>query len=203
MSAFLGPIHHWLFRKIHFQNDMTNKIVEFCELRDGSLRLREKLRQQYGELEHTPLEKIIDSANIHGWLQKRVVMVESRLADAVTSVLKKDKGLMPELEKLAFTFGKENTMTEITGAKNWFSFLNNVLLDGMPCDHANEVLSQDSEEVTWKRNLCVHKDYWDAAGGNIDNYYTLRDALIKGILNGSGYGYQKLEDSTYKIKKAV
>ena len=28
MSAILGPIHHWLFRKIKIQNDLTNAIIE-------------------------------------------------------------------------------------------------------------------------------------------------------------------------------
>ena len=27
MSAILGPIHHWLFRKIKIQNDLTNVLI--------------------------------------------------------------------------------------------------------------------------------------------------------------------------------
>ena len=27
MSAILGPIHHWLFRKIKIQNDLTNALI--------------------------------------------------------------------------------------------------------------------------------------------------------------------------------
>ena len=27
MSAILGPIHHWLFRKIKIQNDLTNAVI--------------------------------------------------------------------------------------------------------------------------------------------------------------------------------
>ena len=28
MSAILGPIHHWLFRKIKIRNDLTNALIE-------------------------------------------------------------------------------------------------------------------------------------------------------------------------------
>ena len=31
MSAILGPIHHWLFRKIKIQNDLTNAIIDVAK----------------------------------------------------------------------------------------------------------------------------------------------------------------------------
>ena len=30
MSAILGPIHHWLFRKVKIQIDLTNAIIEWA-----------------------------------------------------------------------------------------------------------------------------------------------------------------------------
>ena len=202
MSAFLGPIHHWLYKKIQFQNSLTNRIVEYCDARDG-LGLADSLTAEYGELEQEPLESIIDGTNIHGWLQERVSIVEYRLAAAVTEICEKEPDAMPGLEELVFEFGKENKPAGIENAKAWFDCFNDTLLDGMPCDRANEAISESEEEVVWRRAVCVHKSYWDAVDGDIDNYYSLRDALMKGMMDGSGFAYEKEAADTFRIKRGA
>ena len=71
----------------------------------------------------------------------------------------------------------------------------------MPCDHANLVISQDANEVIWKRNVCVHEDYWNEVGGDIKNYYLLREEFLKGFITGAGAVYVKQDETTGKIKK--
>lgn len=201
MSAFLGPIHHWLFRKIQFQNELTNRILDFYDRQDNNLPLTQELKSQYGELEQQHLENIIDGANIHGWLQERVSMVESRLAYLVALLLQKEQDALNIIERISFEFGKEHKVTDAVDAKELFRYFDNILLDGMPCDHANEVVNSDEHAVTWKRNLCVHQQYWDKVGGDITQYYLLRDALIEGILCDSLFQYQKSEDDIYTLKR--
>lgn len=41
-----------------------------------------------------------------------------------------------------------------------YKLLSDSLLDGMPCDHANVLITESDEEVIWKRNTCVHNNYW-------------------------------------------
>ena len=86
MSAILGPIHHWLFRKIQFQDALTGEILRKAKEKgyDG-----EKLSRvdEMGTLPQGELGNIIDSANIHGWLQGKIALVERRLAAGVKIML--------------------------------------------------------------------------------------------------------------------
>lgn len=201
MSAFLGPIHHWLFRKIQFQNELTNRIIDIYDKQNIDLQLATKLNEQYGRLEQQPLAEIIDEANIHGWLQERVSVVEYRLADLVTTLLKHDQNNLTAIEQICIEFGREHKAVDTDNAPELFQYFDDLLLDGMPCDHANEVTERLYDEVIWQRNICVHQQYWDETGGDANNYYLLRDALIKGMLDGSSFIYEKLEDNTYTLRR--
>ena len=64
MSAFLGPIHYWLYNKIRFQEDLSDSILEAAKAKgwDES----GKLQENYTICELKPLEELIDLADIHG-----------------------------------------------------------------------------------------------------------------------------------------
>ena len=34
MSAFLGPIHYWVFNKVQLQEEMVNRLIEFSNKED-------------------------------------------------------------------------------------------------------------------------------------------------------------------------
>ena len=85
-------------------------------------------------------------------------------------------------------------------ASDAYKVISDCLLDGMPCDHANAVIEESEEKVIWKRNVCVHQNYWDEVGGNIDNYYKFREAFIKGALQGTSLDYEKVDEITNVIK---
>jgi hypothetical protein len=202
MSAFLGPIHYWLYRKINVQNQMVEEVLKFIKENNIPLDLRQQMDDQFGTISDRPLEEQIDTSNIHGWLQEQVSVVEYRLAYAVTKLVSE----FPELfDKLSGSFenaGREITeLTMNSNAKDIFQYLNDVLLDGMPCDHANTLVSGEDNEVVYRRNLCVHEEYWNSLGGNIDNYYLLRESFIKGLLEPAGGAFEKLDEITSRISK--
>ncbi len=201
MSAFLGPIHYWLFNKIKFQNEETEKIVDYFNNKYPNLNLKKTLNEKFNALEDLPLEDIINTNNIHGWLQERVSLVEYRFAYAIAYLLKENGNYMEEIEDLSFKYGKDHNASHLKSADLIFKYLSDTLLDGMPCDRANEIISHDETVVKWKRNLCVHKPYWDEIGENVEIYYLLRDKLIEGILDGSKFSYEKSDDNIYSIKE--
>jgi hypothetical protein len=73
----------------------------------------------------------------------------------------------------------------------------------MPCDHANSLVENSDDRLVWKRNLCVHEDYWAAVGADISIYYRLREAWIKGLVDVSGFTFKKIDSVTYSIEKAA
>ena len=79
MSAFLAPIHYWLFNKIRQVEQREQKLFEQASEMCGSSaeELREQVWQSYGSpLPEKDLSEMIDQSNIHGWLQKQINIVE-------------------------------------------------------------------------------------------------------------------------------
>jgi len=200
MSAFLGPIHFWLYNKIKIQNDIVEDILDLSE--NMGLDLRKGLYEKYGDGDLKTLDEVIDVGNIHGWLQNQISMVEYKLAFAVTEVLSKNPEKIEDIEEIFKRNGAEHsTLSNESTIEEAFKAINDTLLDGMPCDHVNAIVNQDENEAVWKRYECVHSKFWDAAKGEVSTYYTLRDEFIEGLLSTANINYEKLDDTTYKISR--
>ncbi len=204
MSAFLGPIHFWLYKKIQLQAQLVDEIVNLGKEK-GFSDLDTYLNETYGIIENRPLEEMIDEGNIHGWLQAKVAIVESRLAESVTMLLKKDESSLADIEKLFFAHGEKQgeilAREEGITLSSIYKAIGDLLLDGMPCDHAVQLIKNEVDEVVWKRVGCVHRAYWQQVGGDVDNYYVLREAWLKGFTEALGVNYIKDDALTYRITR--
>lgn len=201
MSAFLGPIHFWLYNKIKIQNEIVEETLDYAT---NSLNnnMRDDLYNKFGDGDLKPLDQVIDVTNIHGWLQERVNQVEKKLAYTVTELTKNNpenfqiiKDIFKSKGAEVSTFEKDSSLDEI------YKAINDTLLDGMPCDRANSVVSQEDNEIIWKRNVCVHQQYWDDVQGDINDFYKLRDEFIEGLLSVTDVKYVKLDETTSRIYK--
>jgi hypothetical protein len=202
MSATLGPIHYWLFTKIKVQNSIVEQILSSIESKEFYLDIKNKLDQQFKSIDNRPLEELIDTTNIHGWLQECVSIVENRLAYVVTNLLKEDSKAIDNLMILFKNAGRgASSLNKDASIQEIYKEFGDTLLDGMPCDHVNTVVSQHNEEVVWKRNVCVHEQYWVSVGGDIRNYYLLREEFMKGMLSDVDASFEKIDEITSKIEK--
>lgn len=201
MSAFLGPIHFWLYNKIQIQQGMVEDILALSgDLAPG---LREELDTRYGVSETRPLDEVIDVENIHGWLQKCISQTEYKLAYAVTFLTEKDPEIIKKIESIFQRKGKEiATSINTDNAAEVYKAVSDSLLDGMPCDSVNTVVEESHEKVVWRRNICVHKKYWEEVGGDINVYYFLREAFLRGFLSGTSLVYEKVDEATNMIKRS-
>ena len=193
MSAFLGPIHYWLYRKIQLQESLSEAMLSSILSGKERIALENKLNTTYGIVERRPLEDVIDNGNIHGWLQGQIGIAEKRFAAAVTEILHDDPTKIEGLKQVAYQLGLQNPLPAANDAQGIYRSLNDVLLEGMPCDHVNEILEQRAERVLWHQTVDLHLPFWDAVGGKIENYYLLRGAFILGSLSGSGFSFQQID----------
>lgn len=195
MSAFLGPIHHWLYRKVIIQNQFADRLVEGL--------LQEERCEAENEQFQKPLEEIIDEMNIHGWLQDKVSFVERKLAMVVTNCIKEEVATIEQLVERAYQIGcmnaKQENITKELHAAEAYQFLQDTLLDGMPCDHVNQVVSRSEDSVVWKQTCEIHQKYWDEVQGNIEHYYLLRNAFIKGLFADTGLQYRIVEQNQFEL----
>ena len=144
---------------------------------------------KYGMPVEGKLEDEINHSNIHGWLQEKIKSVESRLAYIITELLKNDVLKQEEIEdvfyKNAFNTGKELNISEYS-PQNVFNLIFDFMLEGMPCDRVNEIVENSDTMIQWKTTREIHKQYWDVVGGDVNEFYSLRDSWIEGFLKGIG-----------------
>lgn len=202
MSAFLGPIHTWLFTKIRFQDQLHKAIIEDYE-KDKDHTLSCQLDRRYGILEEGELKDIIEEGNIHGWLQERVSLVENRLAFLVTQILQIKPEYMDRIKEITFEVGRLNAISNESNVHSAYKMLDDLLLNGMPCDHVNEIVQESEDTLIWTQTKNIHKSYWDSIGGDVENYNKIRESLIAGLLSKSGITIKKTTDQTYELRKVV
>jgi len=202
MSAFLGPIHFWLYNKIQIQQELLEKILSSTN--DLFQNLKDELDKRYGISETRPLEEVIDQGNIHGWLQSSISQIEYKLAYGVTYIIKNNPDVLSKIEAIFETKGEErSSMISENNAAEAYKAISDCLLDGMPCDHANIVLEENEENVIWERDTCVHIKFWEEVDGDISIYYSLREAFIRGALKKTQLVYEKVDEATNIIRRTT
>ena len=205
MSLFLGKIHYCLYNKILWFENLEIEITRWAK--EENLPIQKwtmDMDQKYGELTGgRPLEDIIDTSNIHGWLQGRILVVEGRQAYLVTQILSKNAQYKDSLIKLFQTQGRaaasKYSIADLNTPEEVYNALNDFILEGMPCDRVNEIVHSDNEEIRWKRTTCLHSEHWSVVGGNVAVFYELREAWIQAFINALNKKYEKVSDDMQRI----
>jgi len=201
MSAILGPIHHWLFRKIKIQNDLTNAIIDVAKDKELNVAPLADIDEKFGSLPEGDLGNIIDPTNIHGWLQDKIAIVERRLAYVTKTLTDNNPDAIGVICECAREFGVKNAVEADATPADGFEYYENTFVSGMPCDGVNMVVNEDSDEITWQETVDIHKQYWDEVGVDVALFYEIRNAMIEGVFAGSDLSYYNLGNGSYKLVK--
>jgi hypothetical protein len=196
MSAFIGPIHYWLYDKIRLVSQREEYIYQKAYVRCGMAaeELREQVWQTYGEpLPEADLGDLLDHNNIHGWLQRQINVAESREAAFVKGVLETcGDGAEDMIEqafsehgKLAGEDAKAKDKYELTGAPGIYNALNDYYLSGMPCDQGDMVVSSEEDRIVWEAGACLQEPNWKRA--DVDSKVMLKfyQAWLKEFVGGA------------------
>lgn len=202
MSAFLGPIHFWLYRKIKLQQSLADYIVDNSSISDKD-KLYSDAEKLFGKPETRELEEVIDEHNIHGWLQEQVSIVENRLAYFVTNIIKESTDSVESLAELAVKYGELNRIPRTESAMQAFKEIDDRLLSGMPCDRVNQVTEQTESEVDYGVVNDIHEEYWIKNNGRPEDYYIIIEGLIRGLLSDCPLSFVKIADRQYRISRKV
>lgn len=191
MSLFLGKIHYWLFNKILWFEELEKEIYKFADEKGLPVeQWKRDIFQKYGApTEEKPLEEIIDTNNIHGWLQNKINSAEGRQAELITNILKTNTEYISDLE---FIFGKQGEIASKEYIKEKeipqtpaeiYNAINDYILEGMPCDRVNRIEENNEVEIRWIATRCIHYEFWNEVGGDVNNFYRLRDKWITCFVN--------------------
>lgn len=178
MSAFLGPIHYWMYDKIRMQEELLRRFAVQAE-RTGWL----DSAMDFVDDETRQLSEIIDETNIHGWLSSRIGSVEKRYAELTVKILTGHEERLEDLKAIAYRLGEEKAVAPDASAEQCYKRIEDCTLSGMPCDGVNIVTDKCEDHFSWEQRFDVHEAYWMQAGGRGEDYYALRNQLIAGILS--------------------
>ena len=102
MSLFLGKIHYWLFNKVLWFEGLEDEIIQFANDNGRDIdKLKAEINFKYGQkLPEKNLEEMIDTSNIHGWLQDKINSAEGRMAAWINIILNNNNDYIFELKKI-------------------------------------------------------------------------------------------------------
>lgn len=196
MSAFIGPIHYWLYGKIRLvverEDFLFARAAEMCGA--TAEELREGVRQTYGQpLPDADLGEIIDHANIHGWLQRQIKIAETREAAFIGELLATCGDAAEGLIEQAFADHGRLTgeraraagKYDLTAAPGIHTALNDHYLNGMPCDQADVVVAATADRVAWKTGVCLQEPNWRRAGADTAAMTRFTQAWLAGFVAGA------------------
>lgn len=208
MSAFLTPVHFWMYDKIVNLRNLEDEMSKLLN-DDDFLDFRANLTNVYGEVDRdNPLEAIIEHSNIHGWLQKHVDIVEARHAKVITKLLQSGISIEDILKEVRSHAKSVVSNIEVEAEKNQGNFiksykydtpkevfgtLNTYTLEGMPCDRVSMPLEETKEEFVWETTQCIHEKFWSNIDGDIANYYLVRNEWIDSFVQNlpKRYTYER------------
>lgn len=192
MSAFLGPIHYWLYNKITVVEELTKYIVDCATA-------REILSQEEGEMfvrfPLAPLAEACDQTNIHGWLQANITDAESRQSDLIDCLLAKSVPVN-QVVNWARQFGESKAIPNDYDARDCYKVIDDTVLCGMPCDRVKVVVQQDNDHSVWNEVEDIHAKNFN----NPQVAKEIRDGFMQGLFANSPYELV-IEENRYEIKE--
>lgn len=198
MSKFLAPIHYWVYNKVALQEQLIAAIAQAARDNEWDSEID---YDSYVVADMPALERVIDQANIHGWLQARIGQAESRYAQLVTALLKSNASRLATLQNVAYAFGTHYAVAGSTPMEAYQGFETN-LLNGMPCDRVNVVTDQTETRVSWEEQQDLHSVFWEEAGGDPAHYRALRAAVMRGMLDASDIELRVAGDHAFELAVA-
>lgn len=198
MSAFLGPIHYWMFKKIQTVESRAFAVASALEAagRGGEVR---KLLDEYGaRLEGRDLAEILGDNPIHQFLSgliAKVEVLESRLVEAAGD----DFG---KALKAAEEHGAKTAETALENAakpenfEQMYQIINDYQLEGMPCDPGAEV-GMTNGVMRYDHSTCNHMPNWRFTGVDVGRMCDLANAWLSGFIKGLN------KDASFSVEKTI
>ncbi len=208
MSRFLAPIHTWLFNKINLAQDLEKEVVKVHsnKYNKEAVDIEEEAKKIYGDyIPNEPIENLIDTDNIHGWLQERIKEVESRSSYIISRYYEIFKEESKELTKNVYINQAKqcaiNENNKIGSPEDVYMTLNNYILSGMPCDRVNSVVEKSEDYIIYEKRGCIHKSNYELGKADIEYMNELRELWIRTFIENlpENYAYEKQSNEDITI----
>ncbi len=211
MSLVLGPIHHWMHKKIKVSEAREKAIVQGLKDKYGpdADALLADVYKTYPESHNDdkPLEEILEDQPIHSGIQGLIDDVETREAAVITAFCNKYGDEAKDVAsqaayKCGQSCGQKAAEEKGLGGDDKtpgkaFELLLDNYCDGMPCDRGAQVMDETEKKIVWDHTTCIHGKYWEAVNAPAK---AVCDILISWT---SGFGNGINSSITHSRRKCV
>ena len=189
MSAFLGPIHYWLFNKIQFMEDRSFAIASYLQA-NGSKEAADKKISEYGvRLAGADLGELLGHNSIHNFLYGLISKVEIFEASLVEMASEAKFG---EIIKVVAEHGERTgkRAVEHNGGKSpsnleeLYQQIADTHLEGMPCDPGGEVELINDHTLAYNHSACNHIPNWEYTSCGNKRMCQIHNAWLGGFIKG-------------------
>ncbi len=200
MSAFLGPIHYWLFNKILHVEDRAFAIASAMESNGKAETARSKIEEYGQRLAGADLAELVEGNSIHQSLYgliSKVEVFEAGLVEAAGDDYEIIKKAAEENGKEAAekAVAKEGARPE--DLESIYRFINDSQLEGMPCDPGAEVEPLDANRLAYRHIACNHISNWEYTSCPSSKMCGINNAWLKGFISGLN------GDAEYTVEKTI
>jgi len=195
MSLVLGPVHHWMYKKIKTTEARESFVANAFKEKYGQAadEILNNVYEKYPQSNpDTPLEELLEGVAIHQGIQELIIKAETREAATIAAFCEKYGDEAKELAvKAAHDCGvecgkkaaQENNEIGCTASRA-FELLSGSFCDGMPCDRGAQVTDESDARTTWDHTDCIHESYWKDAGASFETMCELVTSWIAGFGEG-------------------
>ncbi|MDR5587833.1 MULTISPECIES: hypothetical protein [Clostridium] len=211
MSLYIEEAHYVLFNKILWFESLEEDIINLAENEGLNIELLIKeINEEYGpKLPNLPLEEMVDINDVSRWLQEKITSAEERTAAWITRIINNNSNAKDKLEILYKNQGKKaaeellEKHVDLKTAPQIFKGIYKYILDGIPSDKVNEIISSNENNIEWKIKICVHETIWNKEHGDVNYFYHLRSKWIEEFVHSANkeFKYIKNKDGIQLIVK--
>ncbi len=200
MSAFLGPIHYWLFNKILRVEGRAFAMASAMESNGKAEIARSKIEEYGQRLAGADLAELVEGNSIHQSLYgliSKVEVFEASLVEAAGDDYEIVKKAAEENGKEAAekAVAKEGARPE--DLESIYRFINDSQLEGMPCDPGAEVEPLDANRLAYRHIACNHISNWEYTNCPSSKMCGINNAWLKGFISGLN------GDAEYTVEKTI
>lgn len=200
MSAFLGPIHNWLFKKIVNMEKRAFAIASTMQ-NNGKADIAESKIKEYGQkLEGADLAALVGDSSIHQSLYGLISKVEVFEASLVAEAGDGFEKIIQAVEDHGRKSGELAVAEQGDGPADLAAinkYVNDNQLEGMPCDPGAEVAPLDENRTAYRHTACNHIPNWQYTDCPPSKLCAVHNAWLKGFISGLN------PSATYSVEKTI
>lgn len=188
------------------QEKFVQAVISLSEDEGLDLDLARQVDERYGCLEiGDPDDMGNKYAGDDKWMDNSLSIIENRFAYVIKAVVDYDEGQIINLKERFYGLGQEY-MPEYEGLpiRHIYNVIRDLLLDGGRTEELNEVISEEFDEIIWKRTRPSTCKYWAYLDVDFNKYYLpLRQQFIDGLTEKTDVEFKKLDESVCVLARRM